>query len=124
MKTTDTFAGPLAKRLEALDVEDVIEDAYDIAVDEGREILRRELEAEGAPRAVIDAVQLIPEERYLHATVGVPGDHPAADAAEDFEYGDVDQQMSPAFVFRDTSQEMAAIATEEIVGTFKAALSG
>jgi hypothetical protein len=124
MKVTDRFAAPLAAQLGAIDVEDLIEAAYDIAVEEQREALRHELEAEGAPREVIDAVDIIPEERYMHATVGVAGDHPAADAAEDFEYGDVDNAQAPHGVFRYMSDDMALIAAEELASNISGAISG
>ena len=124
MKVTDHFAAPLARRLGSVDIEDLIEDAFDIAVDETREYLRRELDAEGAPREVIQAVALIPEERYMHATVGVPGDHPAADAAEDFEFGDVEHQQSPHGVFRAVQDDMADIAASELASNIEGAISG
>lgn len=124
LKVTDKFAAPLANRLGSIDVEDLIEDAYDIAVEETREMLRMELQAEGAPREVIEAVDIIPEERYMHATVGVPGDSDAADAAEDFEYGDFDHERSPHGVFRYMSDDMADIAAEELARGIEGAIHG
>lgn len=124
MKVIDRFAAPLAQRLGALDAEELIEAAYDITVEEQREALRHELEAEGAPREVIEAVDILREERYMHATVGVAGDHLAADAAEDFEYGDMDHHQSPHGVFRYMSDDMALIAAEEIANTIAGAVSG
>jgi hypothetical protein len=124
LKVTDRFAAPLAARLAAIDIEDLIEDAYDIAVEETREVLRMELQGEGASREVIEAVDLIPETRYMHATVGVPGDSPAADAAEDFEYGDVDNVVAPHGVFRDMSGDMAGIAAAELARNIEGAISG
>lgn len=124
MKVTDRFAAPLAARLGSIDIEDLIEDAYDITVEEQREALRHELEAEGAPREVINAIDIIPEDRYMHATVGVPGDHPAADAAEDFEYGDVDNEQAPHGVFRYMSDDMALIASEELANNIAGAIRG
>lgn len=124
MKVTDHFAASLAARLGSADVEDLIEDAFDIAVEETREFLRMELRAEGAPDEVINAVDLIPEERYMHATVGVPGDHPAAQAAEDFEYGDVDHQQAPHGVFRYVERDMADVAAAELAGGIEAVIHG
>lgn len=124
MKVTDRFAAPLAKRLGSADVEDLIETAFDIAVEEGREFLRRELRAEGAPREVAEAVGLIPEERYLHATVGVPGDHPAAEAAADFEYGDFDHQQQPHGTFRAVQDDMADVAAGELAGNLARVIHG
>lgn len=124
IRVTDRFAAPLAARLGSIDVEDLIESAYDIAVEETREVLRMELQAEGAPREVIEAVDLIPESRYMHATVGVPGDHPAAEAAEDFEYGDVDHDQAPHGVFRYMSDDMAKIAAAELASNLTGAING
>lgn len=124
MKVTDRFAAPLAKRLTSIDVEDLIEDAFDVAVEETREFLRMELRAEGAPPEVIEAVELIPEDRYMHATVGVPGDHPAAEAAADFEYGDFDHTVQPHGVFRAVQDDMADVAAAELAANLRGAIGG
>lgn len=121
---TDKFATPLAKRLASLDIEDLIEAAYDFTLDESRDLLRGELRAEGASPEVVKAVEPLWETRYMHASLGVPEDSPAAQEAEDFEYGSHDRSVMPHGVFRGMSQDMAAIAIAELARLIGASLRG
>jgi len=119
MKVTDGVFGPLARRLTALDVQRTYKRAMAEAADEGREELRIELDAAGAPRSVRDAIHVLREPAAsLTASVGVDWrDKEAAQAALDWEYGSADHTVAPHATFRMISEDMAdhasALAAQE-----------
>lgn len=113
----DEFAGPLAKRLAAIDVERTYRQAIEIAADEGVEMLRMELEAEGAPSNIARSIHTL-RLQGLQGGAGIRDSDPASDDALEWELGAMDGSTPPHGTFHFVSEDMADVASEEAAARF------
>lgn len=120
---TDGVFGPLAARLGRIDVEKTYRQAIEIAVDEGAEMLRMELDAERAPRPLRDAVKPL-RVQGLTGAAGIPDSNPVSDDALEWEYGAMDGSTPPRATFRFVADDMADVAAEEAANRFTAQIVG
>lgn len=110
---TDGVFGPLAKRLGKIDVAQVYRQGIEVAVDEGREILREELRAEGAPREIGEHIRVLGVRGFVGST-GIPDPDPVSDDALEWEYGAMDGSTPPHQTFAFVAQDMARVAAAEV----------
>lgn len=120
---TDEFAGPLASRLGQIDVERTYRQAIEVAADEGVEMLRMELHAEGAPPNIGRAVG-VRRVQGLQGAAGILDRDPASDDALEWEYGAMDGSTPPHGTFRFVSEDMAAFASEDAAERFTKQIAG
>lgn len=113
----DEVFAPLAKRLASINVEHTYRQAIEVAVDEGREMLRHELRAEGAPREIADHVRGLGV-RGLTGATGIPDRDPASDDALEWEFGAMDGSTPPHRTFSFVADDMADMAAGEAATRF------
>lgn len=120
---TDEVFAPLSKRLGSIDVERTFRQSIEIAVDEGREILREELRAEGAPREIAEHVRGLGVRGLVGAT-GIPDRDPVSDDALEWEYGAMDGSTPPHQTFRFAADDMASVAADDAAQRFARQIVG
>jgi len=120
---TDGVFGPLARRLNSIDVDRTYRQSLEVAADEGAEMLRMELQAEGAPREIAAAVRPFPVVGHV-AAAGIRDENPVSDDALEWEYGAMDGSTPPHATFRFVADDMADVATEEAARRFSEQIVG
>lgn len=120
---TDGVFGPLSTRLGKIDVERTYRQAIEVAVDEGAEMLRMELDAEGASRDLRAAVKPM-RVQGLTGMAGIPDSNPASDDALEWEYGAMDGSTPPHATFRFVADDMADFAAEDAARRFSEQIVG
>lgn len=120
---TDGVFGPLATRLGKIDVERTYRQAIEVAVDEGAEMLRMELTAEGAPRELREAVKPL-RVQGLQGAAGIPDSNPVSDDALEWEFGAMDGSTPPHATFRFVADDMAEFAAMEAADRFERQIVG
>lgn len=119
----DGVFGPLAQRLGRIDVEKTYRQAIDIAADEGAEMLRMELHADGAPQNVRTAVKVMRTQGLVGAA-GIVDSNPASDDALEWEFGSMNGHTPPHGTFRMVAEDMADVAAEEAATRFSKQIVG
>lgn len=120
---TDGVFGPLAARLGRIDVARTYRQAIEVAVDEGAEMLRMELDAERAPREIRDAVKPL-RVQGMTGAAGILDSNPVSDDALEWELGAMDGSTPPHGTFRFVADDMADVAAEEAANRFTAQIVG
>jgi hypothetical protein len=119
----DEVFAPLAKRLEQINVEQVFGTSMRVAGNEGRELLREQLRAEGAPAHIATKSRFLGVQG-LTAAVGIPDTDPASDDALEWEYGSMDGSTPPHQTFSFVADDMAAIASDEAAERLSKKIAG
>lgn len=109
---TDTFAGPLAKRLAAIKADHVVGKGLDAAAGDAREALDAKT-TEAGYYDVAESLQTISEGKYTRV-VGLAKGHPSYKQAHNMEFGSIDHSHDPKGIFRLHQDEFAANASETI----------
>lgn len=120
---TDEVFAPLAKRLGTIDVERTYRQAIEVATDEGREMLRHELRAEGAPSTIGAHVRVLGVRGFVGAT-GIADRDPVSDDALEWEFGAMDGSTPPHRTFSFVADDMAAVAGTEAARRFSEQIVG
>lgn len=119
---SDPIFGHLATRLGQIDVEATYRDAMRSAAEEGVEMLRIELDAEGAPEGIRQAIRPLTV-TGLTGAAGIRDSDPASDDALEWEYGAMDHSTPPHGTFQMVSEDMADFASWEAGQLFSAQIA-